>query len=201
MNAISLECPACFSLRRVSPFQSPLQVIEVPAGRALSTDGIHWQIQLLAEIRVMEISGAERVGWRYFAYGHWAAAIGFMRVPANPVLGDQAHNPSLHPLLETLATRPQLPFPTRDPMELWLLDRFEKLPLALLRSAARGTLLPVPRDADWLPTAHSDTSFVSPTLAGTAAGNSPWPHRDILTRRVACQGRLPGERTMVPARF
>jgi hypothetical protein len=92
----------------------------------------------------------------------------------------------LEDLLAALETRPALPFPIFDTHELWLLDREDGKPLALLatdRGVAPG---PVKTEAEWFPFVLSYTGFHSPALARRDAlsPNAGDAHRDFLARMV-----------------
>jgi hypothetical protein len=168
----------------LSPFQGTLQVIEVPGARALSTDGVSWQVQLLGEAGIINWLGGDEVSWRYFVYGYWSATHGLARVPVHPCLDLQADDPALTALLDLLEEEPPAPFPPADNLELWLLDQAGQLPLALLQSAKGDAPPPEIWDAVWHPNLHGDTSFVAPSLTGPTASRNPWPHRDLLSRLV-----------------
>lgn len=139
--------PRYYGLRRLNPFLGSLQVAEVPGARGISPDGSRWQIELLSETAVRQPlwadigpASAER---RFFTYGVWSARAGLKRLPVNPILGDPSGHPALASLLAALEAMPRLPFPTADRLELWLLDRARRLPLALvlaLTSAAPPTM-------------------------------------------------------------
>ena len=47
----SESTPQYYSVRRLSPFRGLLQVIENQGARALSIDGINWQVQVRHEMR------------------------------------------------------------------------------------------------------------------------------------------------------
>jgi hypothetical protein len=139
--------PRYYGLRRLNPFLGSLEVVAVPGARGISPNGSRWQVELLSETAVRQPlwadigpASAER---RFFTYGVWSAREGLKRLPVNPILGDQSGHPALESLLAALEAMPGLPFPTTDRLELWLLDRAERLPLALvlaLTSAAPPTM-------------------------------------------------------------
>ena len=41
------EAPVCYGVRRLNPFLGMLQVVELANARALSPDGLRWEIQVL----------------------------------------------------------------------------------------------------------------------------------------------------------
>ena len=64
-----------YAIRRVNPFLGVLQVIETAGGRAVSTNGVVWDIEIRAE---------RATGWgslnrnktkvAYYRYGRWSKA-------------------------------------------------------------------------------------------------------------------------------
>lgn len=129
--------PEYFSLRRANPFLGTLQVVKVGAGRALSADGIRWQIELLARQNLsLPLWGDGLLATqepRYFRHGSWSYQGGLTSLPVNAILGDQGDHPALRLLLDALSQPLHLPFPRVDTRELWLLDP-DGRPLALLAS-------------------------------------------------------------------
>jgi len=168
MQPESVSAPRFFGLRRLSPFRGTMQVVELADARAFSLDGIGWTIQLLSEDPVRETvwgnigpASSER---RYFTYARWAGAGKLARVPIDPSLGDQSRHPGLAPLLAALDALPTLPFPPEDGLELWLLDKDEGLPLALVQSA-RGAELPTAKGSQsWRALPVEERDFHSPRL-------------------------------------
>ena len=66
---------SCYAIRRVNPFLGVLQVIETAGGRAVSSNGVVWNIEIRAE---------RATGWgslnqnktqvAYYRYGLWSKA-------------------------------------------------------------------------------------------------------------------------------
>lgn len=187
-----------FSLRRLSPFRGTIQVVEVPDGRAFSLDGIDWTVQLLSKNPIRESvwgnigpANSER---RYFNYARWTGAGRLARMPIDPSLGDQSQHPALAPLFAALENPPTLPFPPADQLELWLLDKDERLPLALVQSAT-GTEPPLTRvSPGWRALPAEDRDFRSPGLMQQAPGNKAaqdhHQHRVLLEKLI---GRTAGQ--------
>jgi hypothetical protein len=135
--------PRRYAQRRVNPFLGVLQVIDTPGGRALSPDGINWEIQLYAERPAgwgsLNAAKTERMLYRY---GVWSSDDGLARFPAPPTV-DRAEARTEGEALVAAARESAelLPFPLADRYELWLLDDTEDAaPLALLDAVteARG---------------------------------------------------------------
>ena len=170
----------CFSLRRVNPFLGVVAVVKTSAARALSVDGLHWQIQILAHPpRGLWARGGDQEGVRYFRFGLWSETQGMTRVPLNPILDAALMLAESERLVAQIrGATPALPFPLGPELELWLLDP-EELPLALLATALPQTDLDEAATGDWTAGGRGEERpFVSPTL--TAQG---LPQRDASGRR------------------
>lgn len=140
-----------YAVRRLNPFLGVAQVVETEAGRALSVDAQNWELQL----------GADRpAGWgslnegrserQFYRYGVWSAAEGLARYPVHPLFGPGDIRQAAQQLIdavEDLASR--LPFPLEDRCELWLLGAIDAMPLALLASVTRESLVPARAPGEW----------------------------------------------------
>jgi hypothetical protein len=157
-----------YSLRRLSPYQGTVQVVECPGFRAMSADGMRWRVQFLNQRT------------RFSSYGVW-------RTDGH---GSLIETERTRPIIAALRERPPLPFPLADRLELWLLDAQAYLPLALLastlpeRTPAQATVL------QWRTALAGDDTFRAPSLGG-AEGVSHIPHRTVLDR---CVQRTAGSR-------
>ncbi len=148
-----------YSMRQLSPYQGTIQIVELPGFRAMSVDGITWQVQTLSP------------RLRFSVYGVW-------RADRSSIL-DNEHT---HALLEALRNHPPLPFALADRLELWLLDATEeRLPLALLASTLPHLSPPRVAQAVWRPTLDGDASFVAPSRGARAEHAA---HRDLLAQCV-----------------
>lgn len=107
-------------------------MIETDAGRAVSTDGTNWEIQLLAPRPgawgSLEASG----GMGHARYGVWSATEGFARYPRVPQLPDAAARVD-RLRREIEAAVDALPFALNDDFECWLCVGAR--PVALLATA------------------------------------------------------------------
>lgn len=180
----------CFGLRRVNPFLGVVAVVKTSAARALSVDGVHWQIQILAHPpRGLWARGGDQEGLRYFRFGVWSRAEGMTRVPLNPILdAGLMLRESERLIAQVRQATPALPFPLGPELELWLLDG-EGLPLALLATALPETDLDEAATLAWVAGGRGDERpFLSPTLAAEglverdASGRRP--HAEALERLV-----------------
>ena len=141
-----------YAIRRVNPFLGVLQVIETDGGRAVSANGVVWDIEVLAK----RSSG----GWgslnqnvidkAYYRYGLWSLQDGLVNRPLAPHLESDPLAHTCHELIECIRERlEQLPFRLGDNHELWLFDHTGSQPLALLASIAPGSRRPSPEPKYW----------------------------------------------------
>jgi hypothetical protein len=140
-----------YAIRRVNPFLGVLQVIESAAGRALSTNGVVWDIEVRAE-RPADWGSLNRGKGQsaFYRYGLWSLRDGLVRRPLAPQLDAEPLDLQCRQLLASVQEHSaMLPFPLADQEELWLFDREDHRPLALLASATRSTLRPVPEPKYW----------------------------------------------------
>lgn len=153
-----------YSMRRLSPYQGTIQVVELPGFRAMSADGHAWELRI-------ENPGArpQRTMWR------------------EGDVYDVEITERNAPFLLALRDHPPLPFALADSLELWLLDAQTQLPLALLASALPHMAPPNTVDTAWRAAFSGDDGFVAPSLqaAATRPPEQPYlPHREILNRCV-----------------
>jgi hypothetical protein len=158
--------PSCYGVRWLNPFQGILQVVELGEARALSMDGVRWEIQVRCaqpELPWGTLSPGEPV-MRYLRFGVWSTAAGLRQMAAIPIL-------DLDLLLEATGALTKLlpecltalPFVPADRHELWLLDK-EAMPFALLASSVGAQRLAQRTCEPWAAGARSDHSFRSPRL-------------------------------------
>ena len=155
-----------YSLRRVNPFRGVAAVVKTESARAISLDGKHWQVQVLAHApRGLWANAEYEETLQYFRFGIWNAADGLARVPLNPMLDLGRMLAGSNRLTQVLpeATR-ELPFPLAPELELWLLDQ-DQQPLALLATAMGGAELTRYGADPWSAGGRGERPFVSPTLA------------------------------------
>lgn len=142
---------SCYAIRRVNPFLGVLQVIETAGGRAVSSNGVVWNIEIRAE---------RATGWgslnrnktqvAYYRYGLWSLEDGLVTRPLAPLLDNEFFSQQCDILIECIRERLDLlPFELKDRHELWLLDTDDRQPLALLASARPGSALPLPEPRSW----------------------------------------------------
>ncbi len=182
---------SCYAVRRVNPFLGVTQVVELDIGRALSTDGINWEIQLAVERPVAWGSlNRHRSERQYCRYAIWSNQEGFARFPVQPTLDRSAMGEAAQTLVNSVdARRSMLPFPLADRFELWLLDGADQAPVALLATATGKHLIPSRPPAAWSAAPADQDGFSSPSLIAHAspqeAGLRPRRHLDCIERLIA----------------
>ncbi len=190
----------CYAVRRLNPFLGVIEVLEIEGARALSNDGVSWQIQVLTE-RPEHTWGSlnqHQAVQQYFRFGAWSRQDGLTRVTVNPLLDVGAMLAATERLLPLIESNlDQLPFPLRDRFELWLLDR-EQRPLALLGSTVEERLVDQVQGETWHASPPAGRPFESNTLLGLGMPAADLRHRrrhaEDLERRVSEQARSPADR-------
>lgn len=140
-----------YAIRRVNPFLGVLQVIETGGGRARSANGVVWDIEVIAERSggwgSLNRNNSQLV---FYRYGLWSLEDGLVNRPLAPYLEDDPLTLQCHELIDCIRARlDQLPFRLHDNRELWLFDRDDYQPLALLASATADSALPTPEPKYW----------------------------------------------------
>ena len=142
-----------YAIRRVNPFLGVMQIVEAEEGRALSCNGVVWEILVRATQGSTPGSVCrENKKKTYYRFGMWSMDYGLMK-RANSPAPDQDYF-ELASKCETLIEyvrecHHQLPFDLEDDLELWLFDRDKQQPLALLSSLIPGASLPSPEPKYW----------------------------------------------------
>ena len=129
-----------YAIRRVNPFLGVLQVIETEGGRAVSSNGVVWEIELRTERSGMWGSLNQHIKEAvYYRFGLWSAEEGLVNRPLAPHLDRDPLISQCDILIKCIEQRLQLlPFKLIDNRELWLFDRDQQQPLALLASQKQG---------------------------------------------------------------
>ncbi|UCB55550.1 MAG: hypothetical protein JSW45_03210 [Thiotrichales bacterium] len=124
----------CYSQRLLNPFRGAVNVIRYKSAEAVTSDGIHWDIYVSNDALLEGLDKNRSIQISDIRYGRWSERDGLTRGPVYP--SDEFY------ALEAMAAvvyqhllkvYDQVPFPFRDRIELWLLDR-ESRPLALLNA-------------------------------------------------------------------
>jgi hypothetical protein len=141
-----------YAIRRVNPFLGVLQIIETEGGRAISANGVVWDIEVLAKRSSGGWGSLNRniAGKAYYRYGLWSLEDGLVSRPLAPHLESDPLTHKCHELIKCIRERlEQLPFPLQDIDELWLFDSQYEMPLALLASVNPGSRRPSPEPKYW----------------------------------------------------
>jgi len=190
-----VTCDAhAYSVRRINPLQGVMQVLERDAARAISRDGIDWEIQVETESpnTLWGSLNAGRAVRRFFRFGTWSRQSGLWRVPVNPILDIGEMLEESAALVAALEARlGEVPFPPSDRFELWLLDARSR-PLALLATTDDPRRIADLRPQPWQAAPLTEHGFRSPVLDGEPAlpGEAQNPRRhaaavEALIRQAA----------------
>jgi len=117
------------------PYSGQVQIVETDTYRALTLDGITWEVQYVnrIHIRVCTISAQELKA----------------RLSASGKASNDTADPRLSELFDYLANV-KLPFDSNDFLEFWLLDHLDKAPLALIYSCSTEEKMDkFPNRAEW----------------------------------------------------
>jgi hypothetical protein len=143
----------CYSVRELNPFSGVVQIVRTGEGHASSRDGIDWQIEILTSNPTDTWSGSTAAHGKQISikFGQWSAHKGLRNIPANPILNLTQMLSDTQRLIALLqAHAAQVPFPSIDRAELWLLDDERRQPLALLASSVHVPDSPAIRtDTAW----------------------------------------------------
>ena len=133
-----------YSARQLSPFVGNIQILESSFCRALSSNGVNWQIQASCETHQQSwgISGEKYIPRRYVLYGSWDKESGFSSLPLDPMLDVPDMEHIEKHIINALQNIEQLPFPQTDYYECWLLDSITQKPLALIASTTDEFIIP-----------------------------------------------------------
>ncbi len=158
-----------YSERMLNPFSGTAQIVELNNTRAISTDGITWQLLVLNEIlqkpwRELRVQGYSD---DYLKFGSWSDSAGLKKIPVHPTLYQENVEKQIQLLIERLQNQiVALPFVARDIYECWLLDP-ELKPVVLVKSAIEHKNLLLPKKPHWYPFDLNGNSFKSKSCAPT----------------------------------
>lgn len=125
-----------YGIRRLNPFLGVLQIIETDDGRASTTNGLVWHIELqIAKSPDWGSLNASNADKEWLLFGLWSDKEGLIKAP----MSNNSGGLRVEYLIKAIQDlQHQLPFPLKDNRELWLLDELEQKPLALLMSMVPG---------------------------------------------------------------
>lgn len=121
-----------YAKRLHNPFSGIVQVVASEQIRALSYNGVDWELQFQCHTPR---------GIQYARIGHWAKQHGFHPYPLDPSIDRDAVETAYRPLVTALETT-AIPLPQDDYYEFWLLDETQRQPLALLASCRLASEMP-----------------------------------------------------------
>ncbi|MCP5444070.1 MAG: hypothetical protein H6968_13655 [Chromatiaceae bacterium] len=185
----------CYSVRRLNPFLGVAQIVESTDSRAISLDGVDWDIQILAE-RPHDTWGAPspvKQKRLFLRFGAWNRTNGLYRVPANPLLDLAKMIKEANRLIEILLLKSaRVPFPLEDSFELWLLDDEDHMPQALLASTHRVVEISLFAVDRWICTNQDPPATDMTQHKETESdSNGPHPHKiylEAIVQQRASQG-------------
>ena len=134
---IGKKSVSCYGIRRLNPFLGVLQIIELDGGRASTTNGSVWHIELqITRPGAWGSLNAHTSINTWQLVGLWSEKEGMIKAP---MITDNWHDDLCNLLIQQiLLHQHELPFPLTDRRELWLLDQKDHKPLALLTSMQPG---------------------------------------------------------------
>ena len=170
----------CYAQRLLNPFRGAMHTIRYQSAEAVTTDGVEWDIYVANDAL---LDGLGRAGRRAqisdIRYGRWSAEKGLKRGPLFPSDDFRRLEEMGAVVYEHLLKRHRdVPFPFRDPFELWLLDRDDQ-PLALLHSVRTDVETDTRPPLDWRAGLAAQEGFESAAVSGLAE-----PAAVYLTRHV-----------------
>jgi hypothetical protein len=142
-----------YAIRRVNPFRGVMQVVEAEQGRALSCNGVVWEILVRAsQSSAWDFPDQDNQRKIFYRFGMWSLNEGLLQ-RANSPAEDQDYfdlATKCEALVEYVeAHLQQLPFKLEDDRELWLFDSDNQRPLALLASLRPVARLPRSEPERW----------------------------------------------------
>ena len=186
-RTIETEAVRRYAVRRVNPFRGVMQVIEAEEGRALSCNGVVWEILVRAKpSSAWEPTGRDSQRKIFYRFGMWSMDDGLLQRASSPA--DDQDYFDLATKCEVLVAHVQdhhqrVPFKLEDNRELWLFDSDSRRPLALLASSRPGAGLPTSEPMAW--------------TCCIGANGSPIQHRFPQAQDLETQVRLRAGRNVI----
>ena len=139
----------CYSQRLLNPFRGVANIIRYQSAEAVTLNGVDWDIYVSNDSLLEGLAGARSIQISDIRYGRWSEQGGLKRGPIYPseefyTLEEMGAVVYQH--LLNLYRR--LPFPFKDDIELWLLDK-RRMPLALLNSVVEESEIDDYQLLDW----------------------------------------------------
>ena len=142
-----------YAIRRVNPFRGVMQVVEAEEGRALSCNGVVWEILVRAK-QLLARGSPDRDRYRkvFYRFGMWSMNDGLLQRASSPAEDQDYFDlaTKCEALVDYLQIHHQrLPFKLEDDRELWLFDSDNQAPLALLASLRPGSCSQKSEPENW----------------------------------------------------
>ena len=137
-----------YSQRLSPPFSGQVQIAESARARALTLDGIDWEMQFIHSSIVRRGPGGNRIE-RRFRYIDNLQYSEIVRIAAVGTQNGRAIDDRILELARHISAA-ELPFPANDEYEYWLLDAKDGSPLAFIFSCANPDEVPnLPVRPEW----------------------------------------------------
>ncbi|HEB82785.1 MAG TPA: hypothetical protein ENJ11_07975 [Gammaproteobacteria bacterium] len=142
----------CYSQKILNPFRGVMNIISIGGADAVTIDGINWTLYIHDNFDCPIDDPEEffEIEMPDIRFGDWSREDGFR---ASPLIASYHYNEIQaigHVLLEALDKHAdECPFPFNDKYELWLLDRENDEPLALLASVCQKEEIFTPENLSW----------------------------------------------------
>lgn len=149
------------ALRRLNPFRGISRVVDAADARAVSTDGVNWELQMLGQRPAGWGSlNAGRSETHHYRYGVWSAQEGLALYPGNRARDPSRTEDIARRLIAALAEAPDPGgVELSDACECWLLDAASRQPLALLGAVASAAEIPQRSASRWRAAPGDDESL------------------------------------------
>lgn len=182
----------CYALRRLNPYLGVTEVVDMAAGRALSVDGLNWEIQVRAALPAGWGSlNRGRTESSYCRFAIWSASEGMGRFRTPPQLDRQAAERAAEQLIAAIRAV-QVPFQLADNLECWLIDAVRGKPLALIASREPDAPLPDRVARRWVAALNDGATLPHDRLASleNRVGNRALPAGQWVLRDATGAGTL-----------
>lgn len=160
----------CYSQRQLNPFRGVVNIVRYRSAEAVTSDGIHWDIYVSNDSLLEGLDKHKSIQISDIRYGRWSRHEGLIRGPIYPsdefyMLEEMGAVVYRH----LLKVQARVPFPFKDSIELWLLDKGNR-PLALLNSVIDEKGIDDYQLLDWRAGRLSKQSFNFAGMGRTRAG-------------------------------
>ncbi len=180
---MSVPAIHCYSQRMLNHFRGLMSVVEIDDGDAVSIDGIHW-ILYIEDPALKDIAQIkDEINKLDIRYGSWSEKSGLKRAPmlsTTDLVPIEAIGQHLVKALQRHVN--QVPFPSLDRYELWMMQDNSDHPLALLDSTLDRPRRDSAECTEWRVSRLCRESFVSNSLV--ARGFNTDNHAEHVARIV-----------------